>query len=69
MDKGLRKLLKALDDQDFTAERTKRQHWLIRDQQGRAVTTIAGTPSCPRSSDNSLARLRRAGFVWPPPSR
>jgi len=33
---------------------------------GKAIATISGTPSDRRSLLNGLARLRRAGFRWPP---
>lgn len=62
----LRKLLKALEEQGFSVERTKAGHWLVRNPEGRAVATIAGTASDHRSMKNALAYLRRAGFVWPP---
>lgn len=65
----LRRILKALEDQGFTVDRTKSGHWLIRDVEGRAVATIAGTASDHRSWRNSLSYLRRAGFVWPPHKR
>jgi len=62
----LRKILKALEEQGFTVERTKGGHWLVRNPEGRAVATIAGTTSDHRSMRNVLTYLRRAGFVWPP---
>lgn len=62
----LRKLLKALEAQGFTVERTKGSHYLIRNAEGQAVATIAGSASDHRSMRNVLAYLRKAGFVWPP---
>ena len=67
--KDLRQLLKTLEDQGFEAERTARGHWLVRNHEGRAVTTIAGTSSDHRSWRNALAHLRRAGLIWPPANR
>jgi predicted RNA binding protein YcfA (HicA-like mRNA interferase family) len=67
--KELRSLIRALEDQGFTVQRTRRGHWLVRDAKGQAVATMAGTPSDHRSWRNSLARLKRAGLVWPPPKR
>ncbi len=69
MTKELRSLLKAAEAQGFTTERTAKGHWLVRDAQGRAVATISGTPSDHRSWRNGLARLKRAGLIWPPPRR
>lgn len=69
MNKDLRKLLKAVEDQGFTARRTSGGHWQIRGTDGRVVAVIAGTPSDVRSWKNTIADLRRAGFEWPPPPR
>ena len=67
--KDLRKLLKTCEEQGFSATKTARGHWIVRDTDGRAVTTMAGSPSDHRSWLNSLSHLKRAGLVWPPPSR
>jgi len=65
MSKELRALIKAARAQGFTVERTRGGHWLVRNAEGRAVATIAGTASDHRAWLNSLARLRQVGFVWP----
>lgn len=65
MEKDLRKIVKALREQGFEVERTQRGHYEVR-RDGRKVATFSGTPSDRRSWKNSLARVRRAGFVWPP---
>lgn len=65
MNKDLKKMLKALEDQGFTVTYGRNGHpiiWL----DGRKVTTLAGTPSDYRSLKNSLSYLKRAGFQWPP---
>ncbi len=64
MSGDLKRMLKALDDQGFEVSRTQRGHYEVREN-GRRVATIAGTPSDHRSIRNSIAYLRRAGFVWP----
>ena len=69
MDKELRRLLDACDDQNFQCKRTAKGHWMISDENGRPVTTMSGTPSVSRSWKNGLAQLRRAGFVWLPARR
>lgn len=65
MNKDLKKVLAALDEQGFTVKTTKRGHVLVL-KDGRAVTTLAGTPSDRRSWLNGLSHLKRAGFIWPP---
>lgn len=65
----LRKLLRALEDQGFTVERTGKGHWLVRNSEGRTVANLAGTPSAGSSWRNGLAPLKRAGFIWPPPRK
>lgn len=66
MGNDLRKVLKALEDQGFLLTRSSRGHWLIDTPDGRRVAVLAGTPSDHRSLKNAIARLRRAGFRWPP---
>ncbi len=60
--KDLKTLLRALDDQGFSVRRSGKGHLLVQ-RGGRTVATLAGTPSDWRSHRNSLAALRRAGFV------
>lgn len=65
MDKDLRKIAQALEDQGFEVVTTTKGHLkVLRD--GRVVAVFAGTPSDRRSLRNSLARAKRAGFRWPP---
>ena len=65
MDKDTRKVLDEAERQGFTVRITSKGHALVRDADGRPVTTFSGTASDRRSLVNSLARLRRAGFTWP----
>lgn len=67
--KELRDLFKACEEQGFEVERTRRGHWRVRDETGRAVATLAGTSSSPSGWRNGLAHLKRAGLIWPPASR
>lgn len=62
MNKDLKKIKKALEDQGFQTEVTRRGHLIVRDSDGRLVTTFSGTPSDGRSWKNSIAAARRAGF-------
>lgn len=68
MDKEMRRLIKALEDQGFEIIRTKRGHIKVR-RDGRVIATLSSTPSDWRSLRNGIAYLRRAGFRWPPPDR
>lgn len=65
MDKELRKLVKALEAQGFEVVPTARQHLMVL-LDGKVIATISGTASDWRSIRNALARLKRAGFQWPP---
>ena len=65
MNKDLKKLVKALEAQDFEVRATKRQHLTV-SKNGQWVTTLPGTPSDWRSMRNAMAALKRAGFRWPP---
>lgn len=62
--KDTSKLIKELRKQGFTAVRSKgSQHWKIYNSEGRLVCSMASTPSDHRSLLNSIAHLKRAGFV------
>lgn len=65
MDKDLRKIVKALQQQGFEVElTTKGQVMVTRD--GELIATFSGSASDWRSIRNGLAPLKRAGFRWPP---
>lgn len=68
MNKDLKKLLEALDEQGFEVKSTKKSHLRIL-KGGKPVTTLAGTPSDRRSWLNGLSHLKRHGFIWPPPKK
>lgn len=65
MDKDLKKIRKALEAQGFETELTKRGHLMVF-KDGRAVATFSGTAGDWRALKNALAKLKRAGFRWPP---
>ena len=48
-------LIGAARAQGFTATRTSKSHWVVRDPEGNFVTTVAGTPSDRRSLANAIA--------------
>jgi hypothetical protein len=65
MDKDLRKIVNALENQDFDVQTTKRGNLAVfRD--GALIATFSGTSSDWRAIRNGLAPLKRAGFRWPP---
>lgn len=65
MDKDMKKVIQALEDQGFEIRITARGHPAVY-RDGRFVTTFSGTPSDRRGFKNGLAKVRRAGFIWPP---
>lgn len=64
MAKELDRIIDALEDQGFEARPTKNGHWVVY-REGRRIATLAGTPSDGRSWLNSLAPLKREGFIPP----
>lgn len=62
--KETKELIKALEAQGYSVQRTRNSHWLIRNPEGKAIATMASTPSDPRSMKNAIAALRRHGFRW-----
>ncbi len=61
--KDTRELVKALEEQGFEVAPSKGGHFIVR-KDGRRVSTLAGSPSDHRTWLNTIAALRRAGFVW-----
>jgi hypothetical protein len=66
--KDVRKLLDAAEAQGFEIVRTRGGHYRVY-LGGDYVVTVGGTVSDYRAYANTLARLKRAGFEWPPPRR
>ncbi|RKE03005.1 hypothetical protein BX266_7612 [Streptomyces sp. TLI_171] len=63
MKKDLRELTKALETQGFEVTPSKSGHQIVR-RNGQRIATLAGTPSDRRTWLNTIAVLRKAGFVW-----
>lgn len=61
-------LVRKLEDQGFTVEKLRNNHWRVKDGSGRFVTIMPSTPSDHRSMKNCVAVLKRAGFN-PTPAR
>lgn len=62
--KEIAEILAELDRQGFEVKRGGSGHWKVYDA-AHLVATLPSTPSDHRSLRNTLAVLRRAGFVWP----
>lgn len=69
MVKDLDRLRKAAEEQGFEVVQLKSGHWAVFTAHGTHVTGLPSTPSDHRGYDNALSALRRAGFIWPPPSK
>lgn len=64
MDKELRKIVKALEEQGFECKITRRGHVAVT-RKGEWVVTVHSSGDW-RALRNALAALRRGGFQWPP---
>jgi len=62
----LRDVNRAAEEQGFGVERTSKGHWKYTppDKRFRAEF-FSGTPSDQRAIKNLVAKLRRAGLIWP----
>lgn len=68
MDKDLKKIVDALVTQGFTTDTRTSGHVMVF-LNGKAVTTFSGTAGDAHAYRHALARLKREGFKWPPPSK
>lgn len=66
MDKDLRKLIRAAERQGWTVQIGKAGHVKLFAPDGRTLVTMGSTESDRRALTNTVSRMRRAGFVWPP---
>lgn len=64
MTKDLKELVRSLGQQGFKVRATRRGHLAVT-LSDQTVAVLACTPSDWRSHKNGMARLRRAGFVYP----
>jgi predicted RNA binding protein YcfA (HicA-like mRNA interferase family) len=62
--KDFKKMLREAQRQGWRVEQTKGGHWRLYAPDGEHIVHAAGTPSDTRSLDNTLAQMRRYGFVW-----
>ena len=64
MNKEVKVIIRALEAQGFEVWIPKNQHPTVY-RDGRRISTLPSTPSDRRSLLNSLAPLKRAGFILP----
>lgn len=60
--KEVRKLVKALREQGWRVEETRKGHFQAFAPSGVGIVTIPGTPSDHRAMRNVMADLRRFGY-------
>lgn len=65
MDKVVRQIVKALDEQGFDVIETKSGRLQVVTREGDWVASIPSRFKAGSGLDNALAPLRRAGFRWP----
>ncbi len=65
INKDIKKLVMACDEQGFTVTYRSSGHPVVSHPDGRHITDLASTPSERRGWLNALAKLKRAGLVWP----
>ena len=65
--KDTEKVLKALKEQGWRIERTKKNHYMAYPpDKSKGPVDLGGTPSDHRSIRNALSLLKQRGFRWPP---
>lgn len=70
MNKEVRELVAEAERQGWRCELRKNGHWMMFPPDvTKPPVSVAGTPSDHRWKANTIAKMRRAGFVWPPPER
>lgn len=65
----IRKIEKALTQQGWTIQISSKNYRRYYAPNGDYVTDYPSTPSSQRRLLNTLAALKRAGFIWPPPRK
>ena len=66
MDKDVRELVSEAEKQGWRGDLRRSGHWLLFPPNGAPPVSVAGTPSDHRWKANTIAKMRRQGFVWPP---
>lgn len=68
MHKDWKRVVEAAVEQRWRVEPTT-DGWQLKAPDGITIVTIHGTPSDHRAIQNTISRMRRSGFQWPPPKR
>jgi len=62
--KDIEQVVRAARRQGWRVEKTRNGHWKLYAPNGRDIVVAAGTPRGRSSVDDTIAKLRRYGFVW-----
>jgi hypothetical protein len=66
MNKEVREVVEEAQRQGWHCVERSNGHWMCLAPDGAGIVWIAGTPSDHRWKKNTIAKMRRHGFVWPP---
>lgn len=69
MNKEVREVVEEAGLQGWRVEVQSNGHVRLFAPNGVGMVWVAGTPSDHRWKANTIAKMRRHGFVWPPPKR
>ena len=64
--KQLKALIKTARDQGWRVERRSKHYLLFPRDRSMPPIMVPTTPSSHRTPANTIARLKRAGLIWPP---
>ena len=67
--KQLKALIKSATDQRWRVERRSKHYLFFPEDRTMPPIMVPTTPSSHRTLANTIARLRRAGLVWPATGR
>lgn len=67
MDKEVREVVEEAQRQGWRCDLRPNGHWRCLAPDKVGMVWIAGTPSDRRWKANTIAKMRRHGFRWPPP--
>jgi hypothetical protein len=62
--KDLKKIRKAAEEQGWTVEATRNGHWRCYAPDGIHIVHVSGTPEGSKAIDYIVSDLRRYGFRW-----
>jgi hypothetical protein len=62
--KDIEHIIRMARRQGWRVEKAKSGHWMLYSPDGSAIVVASATPSSHRSVEQTIAKLRRCGFVW-----